>query len=195
MTTTTGGGLATRAIAPAVPMQTVGSIDVFGAPAPVRALVVFVLVAAVGGLLLWRFGPFVDRSIDASMARPLSSLVYGVAAHAVIAFGGVYLANQLGQVGLFGRSAGVLGVALGGLVVLLASSLGFTVVGSTVVELGWGPDRRVGVVAGAAIAATAALMEPLVAALLWFLLVSMGIGGPARNWLHADEVSRISRSQ
>ena len=126
-------------------------------------------------------------SITASMASPLRSLAYGAAAHAVIAFVGVYLTSQLSRVEISGQSVGALGVAVGVLVVLLAGSLGFVVVGSAVVEFGWERRRWYGLAVGALTAGVAGWLGPVAGGLLWFVVVSMGIGGPARNWLHADQ--------
>lgn len=175
------------AIPALIPVQVTGPSAVLDAPGPVRALAAFVLVSAIGGVLLWRYGSFVDRSIDASTARPLSSLGYGVAAHAVIAFGAVYLATQLAGFEVLGQNAGVLGVLGGLLLALLAGSLGFTVVGSIVVGLGRQRRPWYGLLVGAVIAGVAGGLDPLAGGVLWFVVVSMGIGGPARRWLHADE--------
>lgn len=174
----------------ATPLQTVDPA-IFSESGAVRASLAFGLVLLFGGALLWRFEPFLERSIDSSRAKPLSSLLYGVAAHAVIAFGGVYLATQLAQVRVAGWSAGGLGILFGVLLLLLAASLGFTVIGATVVELGWEPRRWPGVVVGALIAGAIAVIDPLFGGAVWFVVVSMGIGGPIRTWLHASAVSDI----
>jgi hypothetical protein len=124
------------------------------------------------------------------MAKPVRAIAYGVAAHAVIAFAGVYLASQLAQSGIFGRNGALVAGVLGGLVLLLAGSLGFMVVGSILATLsGWSPWA--GVAAGGTLAGVAGLLEPMAGGLLWFVVVSMGIGGPARRWLHADAVDDL----
>lgn len=174
------------------PMQATELSTVLDAPGPVRALAAFVGVLVAGGIILWRADALLDRSIRTSMARPLVSLAYGVAANAVIAFGAVYLTNQLAQLEAFGQSAGVVGVFAGLAVVLLTGALGLTVVCSTVVELAWHRDHRVGLLVGAAVAGVAGLLDPLLGGLLLFVLVSMGIGGPARAWLHADETDVVA---
>lgn len=185
-----GAGAATP-----VPFQTVGVSTVLDAPGAVRGVGAFVLVSILGAALLWRYEPLVERSTTASMARPLSSLVYGVAAHAVIAFGWVYLTNQLADLEAFGWNAGSIGVLVGLFVVLLVAALGFTVVGTTVVEFAWEPSRWRGLLVGALVAGVAGFVGSLAGATLWFVVVSMGIGGPARNWLHADEVRAARRSR
>lgn len=179
------------AFASTAPLQATSPSAILDVSGPVRGLAAFVLVTVLGGLLLWRHASFVERSAEASMGRPLSSLGYGAAAHAVIAFGGVYLTNQLAQLEFMGQSVGAVGVFAGVLVVVLAASLGFVVVGSTLVSLAWEDHRWYGLVVGAAIAGVAGALEPLVGGILWFVVVSMGIGGPARRWLHEDEISNV----
>jgi hypothetical protein len=175
-----------------------GALDptaVFDAPPEVRAGIAFATVLALGGLLVLRFGPFVERSIDATRSRPLASTVYGVAAHLVVLFVVFYLGVRLSRFELFGQSTGLLGPAFGVASVLATGALGFTVVGSTVVEVGWAPDRWAGLVVGAGLAGLIAVLSSSVAfalaAVLWVLVVSMGIGGAVRRWLTASAVSEV----
>lgn len=167
-------------------MQVVDPTAVVDLPGAVRGPAAFGLVLLLGGAIAWRFGPFLARSSEASMERPIASVGYGAAAHAVIVFAGVYLASQLAGVPTGGWNAGVVGVVLGSLVVLLAAALGFTVVGSTVADLWLDGRPWAGPVVGAVLAGGAAAVDPVVGGLLWFVVVSMGIGGPARRWLHAS---------
>lgn len=170
-----------------VPLQASGPAAILDASGPVRGLGAFVAVSLLGAVLLWRYEPTVERSIDASMARPLSSLAYGVAVHAVLAFGWVYTTNQLSGLEAFGWNAGSIGVGLGLLVVLSVAALGFVVVGSTVVSYAWEQRHWYGLVVGALVAGVAGFFGSVPGATLWFVVVSMGIGGPARRWFHADE--------
>lgn len=194
-----GGFDAALAAAPAVlaggatPLQTVDLTAVSEVSGAVRASLAFLLVLVGGGALLWRFQPLLERSIDSSRAKPVMSLLYGMAAHAVIVFGGVYLGSQLSQLQISGWSLGGIGVLFGVFLLLLSASLGFTVVGATVVELGWEPRRWPGVVVGALIAGALAVVDPLLGGAAWFVVVSMGIGGPIRTWLHASAVSDLER--
>lgn len=164
---------------------------IFDAPGPVRAVVAFALVLLLGGGLLWRYEAFVDRSIDATMSRPLSSIGYGVAAHLVIAFGAFYLTSQFAKLDVAGVNAGGIGVLVGALLVLLAAALGFTVVGATVGGL-WGAGSNwPGLALGALMAGGAAVLDPLLAGVVWIAIVSAGIGGPVRKWLHASALSDV----
>lgn len=180
---TLGAGTATVA---RVPLQAVDPAALTGLSGPVRGAAVFVAVLVLGAGLTWRRGALVERSIAESTDRPLSAMGYGVAAHGVIAFGGVYLATRLTEVEAGGWNAGALGAAGGVLALLLAGALGFTVVGSVLADLGGRGGRWAGAVVGAAIAGGAAAVEPLVGVVVWFVVVSTGIGGPVRAWVHAS---------
>jgi hypothetical protein len=153
-----------------------------------RAGAAFLTVLALGGLFLVRFGPFVERSIDSSRSGPLRSTLYGLATHVVILFVVFYLSTRLSGFELFGQDTSFLGFAVGVGLVLATAAFGFTVVGSTVVEIGWAPDRWTGLVVGAGIAGAIAVATTALAAVLWVVLVSLGIGGAVRRWLHASAV-------
>lgn len=174
-----------------IQIQAVDPAIVVDTPGPVRAVAAFALVLLLGGGLLWRYEPFVERSMDAMLARPLSSIGYGIAAHAVIGFAGFYLASQLTYVDVGGQNAGGIGLLIGGLLVGLAGALGFTVVGAAVLDL-WGSGTNwSGLVVGSVVAGVIAGIDPLVAGLGWIAIVSAGIGGQARTWLHASVVADI----
>lgn len=169
------------------PLQVVDPSFVLDVPGLVRAGVAFGLVLVVGAVILWRYGGVVDRSIDASVDRPLAALGYGVAAHITIAFFGVYAASQLGQLTVSGRSLAGLGIYLGLFVLAVVAAMGFTVVGVALVEVQLGRPRWYGLVLGAAVAGFAGLVDPVVGGLVWIVVVSTGIGGPVRRWFHAAE--------
>lgn len=156
-------------------------------PGVVRGPIAFAAVLAFGAAVLWRFDGVVERSIDASIDRPLSSLAYGIAAHATLVFAGAYLTSQFSQLTMSGRSLGPIGIWLGLVLLAFTAGLGFTVVGSAVVELGWDRPRWQGLLVGALIAGVAGLVTPLAGGLIWLVTVSTGIGGPVRSWIHASE--------
>lgn len=177
----------------ATPLQAVDLSLVLDLPGVVRAGAAFALVLVLGAVLLWRFGGVVDRAITASVDRPLSSLGYGVAAHATIAFFGAYAASQLAQLTVSGRSLVGVGVWLGIGLLAVAAAVGFTVVGVATAEVGLGRPQWNGVVLGALVAGLAGLADPLVGGLVWLVVVSTGIGGPVRVWFHAAEDVEAAR--
>ncbi|MFB6297788.1 MAG: hypothetical protein ABEH56_04635 [Salinirussus sp.] len=152
-----------------------------------RAVVVFLLVLPFGTVLLFRDDGLVDRSIEASMERPLVSAVYGVGTHFVVFFATGVFSTQLSSAGL-GRNVLVAGttVVLGG-VLLALGGLGLTVVGTWLTDLRGERRPWQGFVVAAAVGAAAWLVPPLLVGLaVWILLVSVGIGGPAREWIHDE---------
>lgn len=167
------------------PLSAADPTAIADVPGPLRAAVAFVAVLVLGWGARWRHGAFVDRSVEASIARPLAAVGYGLVAHLVIAFGGLYLVDQLGQLEVAGRNPGVLGALVGLSLWLVVGAFGFTVVGSAVAAYGGARRRWAGPVAGALVAAGAAVADPLVGVVVWLTAASMGIGGPVRRWYHA----------
>lgn len=171
--------------------EVTGPSALVDAPGPVRASAAFALVVLLGGALLWRHEGFVADSIDATLARPLWAMGYGVASHAVIAFAAFYLASQLALVGRIGLGLATLTAIVGGLLVLASGATGFTVVGVAVTDL-WGAGSYwPGVVLGALLAGGIAGLDLQFAAVGWVAVVSFGIGGAVREWLHASAVQEI----
>lgn len=160
---------------------------VFDLPGHARGPAAFVVVLCLGSMLLWRFGPLVERSLDASLERPLSSLAYGIAAHLTILFFSVYAASQLGRVAPSGSVVAGVGLWAGTVLLAIAAALGFTVVGAAVLEFTWEPRRWYGLLVGAAMAGLAGLVEPVFGVVVWTLVVSTGIGGSVRTWFNAAE--------
>jgi hypothetical protein len=156
---------------------------------PTRAIGAFVFVVLFGGLLLWRFDGFVNRAVDTSMERPAVSTAYGVTAHVCVLFFGVYFFGQVTRLSANGLVVAGTAAAVAAAVVGLAG-LGLTVVGARLTELVGERRPWYGLVVGAALGAAAWLL-PVVAAglVVWVLLVSIGIGGPTREWIHASRAS------
>lgn len=168
------------------PLQSIDPGAAFDAMGAARAPIAFAIVLVFGGVLVWRREPFVDRAIEATMDRPLAAVGYGLAAHAVIVFVGVYLATRLSQIVVSGRGASGIGLLVGGLLLAVAATVGFTVVGGTLVDL-WGTRYHwSGVLVGALIAGIVAVGNPAFGGVVWVAVVSVGIGGPVRTWLHAS---------
>lgn len=168
-------------------LQLTDPIHMLELPGVARGGLAFAVVLVLGGGFLWRRAGLIERSIDASIDRPLSSLGYGIAAHATLLFAAAYLASQLGPLTVSGRSLGPLGIWVGVVLLAAAAGLGFTVVGAAVVELGWDRPRWNGLVLGAVVAGVAGGMDPLIGGLVWVVVVSTGIGGRVRAWFHASE--------
>jgi hypothetical protein len=172
--------------------QPLGPSTVVDASPSVRAVASFVLVMLAGGLLLARYGGFVDRSVDSSKERLLLSVVYGAIAYGLVAFGCAYAYSQLVRLGVGGTALSTVAVVAVGLLVLGMAGLGFVVVGTLLTELGGQRQPWTGLVVGAAVSAVAWLALPLVAAVAaWFVVTAVGIGGSTRKWVHAEQAPRV----
>lgn len=168
-------------------LQLTDPVGLLDLPGVARGGLAFAIVLLLGAGFLWRRAGLIERSLDASIDRPLTSLGYGIAAHATMLFAAAYLASQLGPLTVSGRSLGPLGVWVGVALLAAAAGLGFTVAGAAVVELGWDRPRWNGLVLGAVVAGVAAGVDPFIGGLVWLVVVSTGIGGPVRAWFHASE--------
>lgn len=166
---------------------------VFELPGILRGPFVFVVILLIGAGFLWRYDTLLERCIESSIERPLSSLGYGVAAHLTIAFFTLYGVSQLRQVEPSGVQLTNLGYLIGGVMLTVAAAIGFTVVGSAVVEFRWGERRGAGLLVGAVTAGLVSLAGPLLGGIVWIIVVSTGIGGPVRNWFNAAEDVQSNR--
>lgn len=156
-------------------------------PPAVKAGAAFVIVLAIGSLLLVRCEGFVDRSVDAAMERPRTAVVYGLVAFGLLLFFGGYVVSQLAVLGGAGSLAVTGGVALIGVGIALLSGLGLLVTGSAVTAFQGRRRPWHGLVLGASLGAVGLLVLPLVAgAVMWVTLAAFGIGGPTHKWIHAS---------
>lgn len=186
-------GVGRRLVALAAPAArpgpaTAAAIDpsvVVDAPAPVRAAGSFAAVLLLGGVLLYRYAGFVDRSVDAAMERPRVAVLYGLMAFGLVAFTGGYAVSQLARVGVGGSTVPLVGATAAGVVALVLAALGFLVVGTLVTDVRGGRRPGYGLLIGAALSAVGWLLLPPVAGLVvWVLLAAFGIGGSTRRWFH-----------
>lgn len=178
--------LAALAVVPGV--ATAQSIDpstVVDLPAPVRALGSFVLVLLFGGIVVYRYGEFVDHSVDVSMDRPVLSVVYGAIAYGLVLFLSGYTLSQLSRLGVASTAVLTGLVAVVSVVVLVISGLGYAVVGTRLTELGGERRPWYGLVVGAAASALPWLfLQPIAGLAAWLAVAAVGIGGPTREWIH-----------
>ncbi|WP_327053924.1 hypothetical protein [Halomicrococcus gelatinilyticus] len=183
-TTRLAAALAGLAVGPgAAAARPIGPSVVVDAPGRVRAAASFLLVVAFGGVLLYQYDSVVDRSVEAFLERPLAAAVYGVLAYALVGFLGTYAYSQMARIGV---DVATVSAVVGGVVLALAG-FGFVVVGTTVTDVFGARRPWTGLVVGGALSAAGWLLLPLLAAVVaWTVLAAVGIGGPARKWVHAD---------
>ncbi|MFB6184192.1 MAG: hypothetical protein ABEI96_06515 [Haloarculaceae archaeon] len=166
--------------------QTVGVSTITGQPIYVRALGAFVLVLAVGSVLLVQYGSFLDRMTTSMAEGHYSTVVYGLLAQGAILFFGGYGLSQVVRIGGGSHATGILMVIVGVLLLIL-SGAGFAVVGARITEFRGERDLRYGVVLGAVLGGLAlAIPSFVVATLVWMLLVAIGVGASTKKWFHGS---------
>ena len=158
------------------------------APPTVRAGVALVSTLLFGGGTLYWFGGRLNEAVDASAESPALSLLYGVMAYVLVVFLVGYAFSQLSRIGVASPLLSSVLVAVLGLFVLSLVGYGFAVDGAWVAETTGMSDPWVGLVLVAAFTAMVWLVAPfLVGLLVWGAVAAVGLGGPARRWVHASE--------
>ena len=164
-------------------------------PIVLRAVGAFVLVLLFGGIVLSVSDGFVHRGADAVLERPLISVVYGVLAQVSLVLFGAYASGQLVRLSPVTPTVGTVGLWAVVGATLALSAFGLAVVGTAITDITGARQVWPGLAIGAAIGAAAWLVPPFgLALLVWLLVVSIGVGGPARVWLH-DSAEQRSTAQ
>lgn len=159
----------------------------FGAPASVRAAAVFLLTVLFGGAVIYRYGNRLDDAVDASMANPLLSVVYGLIAYGLVVFFTVYAYSQVSRLGVATTALTVLAAVVLGALLFTLGGLGFVVVGAWFTDALGMRDPWVGLVGVGLFGAVALFVLPTALGLLvWVAIAAVGVGGPTRRWMHAD---------
>jgi len=172
------------AVAALAPLQWGTDPTAVVASDPGRAVASFLLVVAVAAAVRYRRAGLLDRAVDATLERPLTAPLYGVAASAL---GWLVVAYAFGQALRIGGAVGQAGVVLGVGAALCAAGFGFVVVGATLMTVVG--DRRpwAGPLVGAGLGALVLVALPRPAGLVvWVFVAATGLGGVARRWLHAS---------
>jgi hypothetical protein len=154
-----------------------------------RAVGAFLLVLPFGGAVLTRYDGLLERSVDASMDSPVVSLIYGVGAHLAIFFAAMVFSNQLISAGVSQTVLSVGRAAVLGAVMFALAGLGFAVVGTILTDLRGERRPWLGLVVAAAAGVAGLLLSLLGGLAVWVLVVSVGIGGPTRRWVHAERTT------
>lgn len=172
-----------------LPLQAVDPATLLDAPASVRAAVVFLLTVLFGGGVIYRYGSRLNWAVDASAENPLSSTLYGIMAFGVVTFMSGYGLSQFLRIGFATTAMFFVTIAIFAVIILSLSGLGFVIVGCWLTQLVGARDPWLGLVGvGAAGAVVWLLLPVVVGGAVWFIITAVGIGGPARLWLHDDYV-------
>lgn len=185
---------ATVGPATALPLQAFEPVARLGSSPPTRAMAAFLASTLVGGFVVYRYGGRVDDAVEASTANPLVSAVYGVMAYGLVAFFGAYAFSQLSRVGVGATAvATVSGLALIGILLSLGG-VGYAVLGTWLADAAGFRDPFLGVAAAGLVGAVAVLALPtLPGTVAWFVVAAVGLGGPAKRWVHEDNAKRQAR--
>lgn len=171
-------------VATAQPLDPSAVVETSG---PVRGVGSFLAVLLVGGVFLYLYRGFVDRSTDAVMERPGVAVLYGLVAYLIVGFLGVYALDLVLRLGVSNTPIALVAPVIPVTGVLVLAGLGFAVVGTLITDLQGNRRPWRGLVLGAAIsAATWVVLPPLVAFLAWAGVAAFGIGGTTRRWVHAS---------
>jgi hypothetical protein len=160
------------------------------APGPTRAAVSFLLTVLAGGWVVYVYGDRLLNVARGSLSRPHLSVLYGLVAFVLVGFAVTYSSTALSAVGVAPAVVAVLGaVAVVGILLVLGG-LGFAVVGVWVAWTLGLRDPLLGVVLVGIVSAAAWAMPWIaVGAVVWAVIVVVGIGGPTRAWVHRDALS------
>jgi hypothetical protein len=184
------GGPATGPLLEVAGAASLDLATVLGTPW-LRAVVAFLLVLPFGGAVLSRYGGLFERSVDASMDSPLLSLVYGLGAHLAIFFAAMVFSNQLISAGVSQTVLSTGRAAVLGAVMLALAGLGFAVVGAILTDLRGERRPWLGLFVAAAAGVAGLLLSLLAGVAVWVVVVSIGIGGPTRRWIHAERTAEL----
>ena len=151
---------------------------------PGRAIASFLIVLGVGtAVRYWRPG-LIERAVDATLERPLTAPLYGVA---TAVLGWLVVAYAFGQALRIGGGVGQAAVILGVGGALAVAGFGFVVVGTGLTAVVDDRHRWAGSLAGAGASALVLLALPdRLGLVVWAVVAAAGLGGGARRWLHAS---------
>jgi len=168
-----------------IPLQAFDPAIVTEAPGVARAGAAFVLTVLFGGAVIYRYGGKLDDAVTASMSRPLVSTIYGFMAFGIVLFLLGYAFNQVAKLGLDATVLWVIISVVVGATIFSLGGMGFVVVGAWAAETLGTTDPWLGLVGVGAVSAVVWLLLPfVVGALVWVIIAAVGIGGPARHWVH-----------
>ncbi|WP_138006765.1 hypothetical protein [Halalkalirubrum salinum] len=155
-------------------------------PRSVLAAATLVSTVLFGGFIMYRYGGRLDAGIDASMERPLLSVVYGIVSYSIVVFVVGYAYSQLLRIGVTSMAVSLLLTGVFAVIVLSISGAGFVVTGTWLTRAVGIGDPWLGLIGLGIVSAIAWLVLPLAIGLaVWGGISAIGVGGPARLWFNA----------
>jgi len=151
-----------------------------------RVLTAAVVVGVGTALLLQSRADLPTRAMRASNARPFRSLGAGVIAQGALLLAVVYGGSQLAQLRLGAFSMQSISLGLAAVVIGGVGVVGFAVVATAVAGMLSTSHVGATVSIAAALAGVVMAVELRLAAVLWLVIVSWGVGGLIRRWFTAS---------
>jgi hypothetical protein len=126
------------------------------------------------------------RAMRASNARPVRSLGAGVLAQGALLLAVLYGGSQLAQLRLGAITMQSISLGLAAVVIGSIGVVGFAVVATAVAGMLNDPGAGATVAIAGGLAAVVMAVELRLAAVLWLVIVSWGVGGLVRRWFTAS---------
>jgi len=162
---------------------------VHDAQGPILAAISSVLTVICGGAVIYRYEGRLDDAVSASMQRPLVSAFYGLMAYGIVVLLVGYAYSQLIRLAVAETALTILVALVAATLIFSLGGLGFVVVGAWVADIVGVADPWIGLVGIGTVSALVWLLLPVgFGIVIWVAIASVGIGGPARQWLHAGSV-------
>lgn len=154
---------------------------------PIRGLASFVLVLVAGAVVLRLRQGYVDESINAILASPMTAVLYGIAGYVIVGIVGLYGATTLARLSVAGGVFVRIAILVSSAFVLVLTSFGFLVVGTLFTDILSNRQPALGLLIGASLSAVLwVLLSPAGSIVSSLAIAAFGIGGAARLWIHSE---------
>lgn len=164
-----------------------GLLAAVGSSGPLRGVLSALVVLALALAVLRLRGPTVDRAVDRTAEGSPVAVVYGLVAFGLVALVGGYGLSQVARVGVGAWVLRPAGVAVVGGALATLGAFGYLVLGVYLTDLVGGRSPLLGALCGAVVSALPWLVLPALPALGgWMLLAAVGLGAPARRYIHGE---------
>ncbi len=160
--------------------------DLIQLDAASRMLTAAIVVGAGTAMLIRAETDLPTRAMRASNARPVRSLGAGVIAQGALLLAVLYGSSQLAQLRLGTITMQSISLGLAAVVIGGVGVVGFTVVATAVAGMLSAPQAGATVAIAAGLAGVVMAVELRLAAVLWLVIVSWGVGGLIRRWFTAS---------
>ena len=168
-------------------LSTIAQIgDLIQLNAASRMLTAAIIVGAGTAVLMRAETDLPARAMRASNARPVRSLGAGIIAQGALLLAVLYGSSQLAQLRVGAITMQSISLGLAAVVIGGVGVVGFTVVATAIAGIVSAPQAGGTIVIAAGLAGVVMAVELRLAAVLWLVIVSWGVGGLIRRWFTAS---------